>query len=290
MLSHRLIISRIVPALAVSFMAWQASVPTPVLGQDNSFSLRLSEKENELVHTGDMAWEKYNMWDLGFERMSERNMPFLELTNNGDTPLTEFHLTIGDTRFHFSDDFLGQFALLGNSTPSFQISSSTLNDAGDELVVQIGNGGLKKDDGPLRFEIDLDVDPTYMADPFNFYPHPDYRTVLFDIVGVSPYGPQDNENANDSSADNAMYWALFNSGEGTTTTDMLKMPDADVPAAYQGFYNENLRPYRLSDAVGLFEFNGGTSVPEPASGLIGVIALAGYLAGTARGKRSHRRA
>ena len=78
--------------------------------QDNSFTLKFSEKEMKLEHPSDMMWDKYLMWDLAFQRMNDRNMPYLELTNDaGSTsPIKELHLTIGDTRFNFSDDVDGQ--------------------------------------------------------------------------------------------------------------------------------------------------------------------------------------
>ena len=113
-------------------------------------------------------------------------MPVIELTNdaNSTAPITEFHLTIGDGRFHFSDKVMGELAKLGSSTPNFSITSSTVNNAGDELVLKIGGSGLAPG-ASLRFKIDLDVDAAFRS---QFYSRPDYRTVLFDMNGVQVYG------------------------------------------------------------------------------------------------------
>jgi hypothetical protein len=270
-------------AFVAALFVWLtlSTVPALAVSGDMSFMLRISEKEAELVHTDSAAWKAYDMRDVPFQRMSERNLPVIELTNNLDTPLMEFHLTIGDTRFNFTNDFLGSYALL-KSTRNFQITSNTLNNLGDELVVHIGNGGLKKADGPLRFQIDLDVDSSYLATPHNFFPHPDYRTVLFDIIGIDPYGPQGNEVESDPSADNAEFWAKYES----MTTEKEKLPDAEIAAAYQGFYNEHLRPYRLSEPVGLFVVGGGEEIPEPTSAVLATAGLIGC--GLYAGRRTRR--
>jgi hypothetical protein len=255
--------------IAAALFGWSTLATSPALAGSivDSFSLRISEKEMELAHTGDPAWERYNMLDLGFERMNNRNLPFLELTNHLDTPLTEFHLTIGDDRFHFANDLLGQFALLAESTPGFAIASSTASNLGDELIVTIGNGGLKKTDGPLRFQIDLDVDETYLSAPHLFFPHPDYRTVLFDIEDIAPYGPQGNEDPSDSSADNATYWVKY----GTLKTEHERFPDVDIPAA----------------PVGLYVLSGGQTIPEPTTALLAAAMIAAGALSTTRQSRKH---
>src|ERR1051326_8933235 len=74
-----------------------------VSAQD-SWSLRISEKEGELEHTVDPMWSKWLMWDIGYQRMVDRNMPYIEIMNAAMStdPITEFHLTIGDNRFNFA--------------------------------------------------------------------------------------------------------------------------------------------------------------------------------------------
>jgi hypothetical protein len=184
---------------------------------------------------------------------------------------------------------LGQFALLAESTPGFTISSSTIGNLGDELVVKIENGGLKKSDGPLRFEIDLDVDAQYLGAPHNFYPHPDYRTVLFDIAGVEPYGLQGNEDPENSSADNASLWAVFDPAAGDPfPTQHMYLPDVTVggsPVARASaagtsssadtvYYNQIIRPYGVLDHVVTYELDGGQEIPEPTTALLALFGLA----------------
>jgi hypothetical protein len=106
----------------------------------STFTVNISEKEQKLAHPTDMMWDKHLMWDLGFQRMNDRNMPYVELRNTGTAPITEYRMTIGDTRFNFTNESLGTYALLGSTTPGFQLTSNAIS--GDELVVMIGNGGL----------------------------------------------------------------------------------------------------------------------------------------------------
>jgi hypothetical protein len=67
------------------------------------------------------------MKDLPNLRRNDRNAPFIELTNDTDSTgnITEFHLTIGDTRFNFSDATLGVFAKLAKTTPRRAIRSAS---------------------------------------------------------------------------------------------------------------------------------------------------------------------
>ena len=80
-----------------------ATVGAAARAQD-AFTVNISEKEMMLDHPGDMMWTKYLMWDLGYQRMMNRNAPFIELQNSATStsPITEFHLTIGDSRFNFA--------------------------------------------------------------------------------------------------------------------------------------------------------------------------------------------
>jgi hypothetical protein len=54
-----------------------ALATSPLFAQGtNSFTLKFSEKEMKLEHPTDMMWDKYLMWDLAFQRMNDRNMPY----------------------------------------------------------------------------------------------------------------------------------------------------------------------------------------------------------------------
>jgi hypothetical protein len=243
--------------------------------QDNSFTLRFSEKEMKLEHPSDMMWDKYLMWDLAFQRMNDRNMPYLELTNDSDStsPIKELHLTIGDTRFNFSDDVMGKFAMLGSSTPGFNITASTIGNLGDELVVSIGDGGLQPGD-VVRFKIDLAVDPGFADEVFA---HPDYRTVLFDMNGFNVYDGLQQQSA----ADNGKAWVIFDPAAGAdSATIPVALQDELVSGAAADFYNNNYRRYGQMDPVRTFalESGGEAEIPEPSSVLLaGFAMLAGFL-------------
>src|SRR5262245_66464119 len=109
-------------ALTVSF-ASQSLAATP-----DAFTVRLSEKEDELANGNDPMWSKWLMWDIGYQRMVERNSPYLELTNASTStdPITEFHITIGDNRFNFAPVVGTDLVALGSTTPGVSLTSSTV--------------------------------------------------------------------------------------------------------------------------------------------------------------------
>ena len=158
------------------------------------------------------------MWDIGYQRMMDRNTPYIELLNEATStsPITEFHLTIGDNRFNFGPVEGTDLVMLGSTTPGFNLTASKVNgvvntdgDMGDELVVNIGNGGLLP--GQLvRFKIKLDVDPAYAAQYAASFGAslPDFRTVLFDMNGLNVYDGV----VHTSSDDNAQAFVVFNPG------------------------------------------------------------------------------
>jgi hypothetical protein len=238
------------------------------------FTFNISEKEMKLAHPTDMMWDKHLMWDMSFQRMNDRNMPYVELRNTGTAPITEFHMTIGDTRFNFSDDSLGTFALLGSTTPGFQLTSNAVG--GDELVVTIGNGGLPV--GQLvRFKIDLAVDPPNSGGLFQF---PDFRTVLFDMNGVQVYDP--GMPINFSTTDNSRLWAVFDPPAGSNfSTIPVFLPDATVPPPANSFFNDNPRQWGENDPVRIFSQPGGGIIPEPSS----MVLAAGLACGLSTWRR-----
>jgi hypothetical protein len=250
------------------------AVPAAHAQAQSPFTLNISEKEMKLEHPTDMMWDKHLMWDLGFQRMNDRNMPYVELRNTGTAPITELHLTIGDMRFNFTDEVLGVYAMLGSTTPGFQLTSSTVG--GDELVVMIGNGGLPVGD-LVRFKIDLAVDPPNSAGIFEF---PDFRTVLFDMNGIQVYDPGMPQHV--SSADNARAWVVFDppSGPNLPTTP-VHFDDPTVTGQPASFFNDNRRQWGENDPVRIFTLAGGGIIPEPSS----VILLAGMACGLATWRR-----
>jgi hypothetical protein len=274
-------------ACCLAAIAIIALATSPLHAQGtNSFTLKFSEKEMKLEHPSDMKWDKYLMWDLAFQRMNDRNMPYIELTNNSSSvdPIKELHLTIGDTRFNFSDDVMGKFAMVGSSTPGFNITSSTVGNFGDELVVSIGDGGLEPGE-VVRFKIDLAVDPAFAG---QIFAHPDYRTVLFDMNGFNVYDGLQQQ----SSADNAKAWAIFDPPIGPdTATIPVSLQDELVSGSAADFYNNNYRRYGEMDPVRTFLVEGGGEavIPEPTGVLLASMAIAAGLvwwSGPRRGARN----
>jgi hypothetical protein len=248
-----------------------------------AFTLKFTEKEMNLEHPDEMDWQKYLMWDLPVERMNDRNMPYLELSNDAesDAPITELRLAIGDTRFNFSDKNMGTFAVAASTTKDVELTSSTLNNLGDELILKIGDGGLQPGE-MFRFGIDLDVDAAF-AD--QFFAHPDYRTVLFDMNGLNVY---DGFLQQISSSDNAMASAIFDPASGPNfTSGPVAMADELVIGPEASFFNDNYRRYRDSDPVRTFLIGGeGSAIPEPPGALLAIIGLVGgFLSRSRRGAR-----
>lgn len=253
----------------------------------NAFTMNISEKEMKLDHPDptDMAWNKWLMWDLGYERMMDRNTPYIELQNaaTSSSPITEFHLTIGDSRFNFVPDTGTSLVALGSTTPGFDLASSTVSGAGKELVVTIGNGGLLP--GHLvRFQIKLGVDPSFAASYAASFgaSQPDYRTVLFDInsdggsTPINLYGPDPNLPA--GSSDNASAFVLFGKVKSSTQTLADTTVDAEGQAVNGQYRNNALRPYSASDNVNMFQLE-GHEVPEPGTIALAILGFSSILFG-----------
>jgi hypothetical protein len=258
--------------------------------EDAGFSLTISEKEMALNDSIDLMTMKYLMWDLSFDRIMARNMPYVEVRNNSDSdaPLTEFRMTIGDEKFHFNCEFMGECAMLGKTTPGFDLNSFT-EDGGDLLVVQFGNGGIAPGEF-VRFKIDVDPDSQYQG---QIYTNPDFRTVLFDMNGRNVYGNDPENDPNNSSADNASFWGKFEmAGMDPLETEEMFLDDRNVGGAPGLYYNQIRRPYGVMEDVDQFRFltaaGGGPDpeIPEPGTVALAALGLLGGLAATrTRGKR-----
>jgi hypothetical protein len=268
---------RTLAVLAVALTTFRCAT-AQTAGKDG-FTLKVTEKEMNLEHPTDMAWQKYIMWDLPFQRMTDRNTPYLELTNNEEStaPITQFRLTIGDTRFNFSNGNMNAFAKLAKTTPNFDITSSS--PTGNELIVNIGDGGLDPGD-TMRFKIDLEVDAAFKS---QFWPQPDYRTVLFDMNGTNIY---DGNLQQVSSDDNAAATAFFKKGDVTFTVGPWQFAD-ELVVAGAAFYNDNYRKYRDPDPIRTFLVLGvSQAVPEPSCIALAAIGLVGGLLTTRRTRRA----
>jgi hypothetical protein len=259
--------------------------------QGPNWQLKISEKELQLANPTDPMWMKSNMWDISFQRMHDRNMPTLELTNlqaAGSPDITKLTLSIGDTRFHFSDDVFNSFiaqcpcapsANINDPTPDGLTLTSSVSDGGNLLTVNIakqGGGGLAPGE-VVRFKIDIDVDAG-----FNFFQHPDFRTVLFDMNGVQVYGPDPNIPAGQN--DNAQATVTFSNGNlggpATFIDEIITGPQGD-------YFNNVFRPYGVMEPVDTFVVSGGpTIIPEPTSGLLALFGLLGVSGYSARKRRA----
>lgn len=245
--------------ICLSFFASAAHAAFQSVG----FVLNLSAKEMVLQNPGDMMAMKYSAWDTPTQRIADLNMPFLELTNNAnsDAPITEFNMTIGDTRFNFSNlypAFAGSYVMLGDSTPGFDLQATVLDD-GDLLKVLIGNGGLMPGE-TVRFRVDIDVDPGFP----DIYPHQDFRFVFFDVNG-------------NSVVDNSIVTAVFS--EGGMTEEVSAQMD-DYSSNNANYVNNNIRPYSIMEGIDVFNLAATDTnvIPEPSSlALMSLGALATLL-------------
>jgi hypothetical protein len=212
------------------------------------------------------------MWDIGITRNDYyRNMPTLEVSNTGvagSPDIVQFQMTIGDTRFHFNDSFLGVAALIGESTMEYDLTS-VISPDGNLLTVNIhkqGGGGVAPGD-EVRFRIDIDVDAGLLDPPF--YMYPDFRTVLFDKNGVQVYGP---DPAFPSGAeDNAQVSVKFSDG---STLGPQALPDFQVTGLQDVYFNSLYHPRGAMPGVDFFTVGGQPGIiPEPGSFAITLIGL-----------------
>ena len=215
------------------------------------YEFALSEKELVLAHPDDELIQMREAWDQPFHRIAARNMPFIELRNTSETEtsqITEFSISIGDTDFRFSNDMYGQYAVRGaTSSAGVEIQSSVVSSNGELLTVQIA--GL--DPGKvLRFRID--IDPKDM----NAFPHPDFRTVLFDMNG-------------DNSGDNSELSVVFRDTAPPNDTATLHnmLPDYDVDGPQAFIANQNVRAH-VMEHVDIFRLDGSQLIPEPSTLLL----------------------
>jgi hypothetical protein len=264
---------------ALTALALLAAISLPAYAQLD-WELRISEKEQALAHSNDTAWMNALQYDKGFTRMWHRNMPAIELSNTstaGSPDIERFELLLRDIRFNFSDDHFGEFAPLGSTTPGFILDSSVA-DGGNRLIVEIS-----KPDGTglavgevVRFNIQLGVDPG-----FNFFSHPDFRTVLFDMNGCEVY---DGNTAcgNFDSSDNAQATAIFADG---TEVGPKTFADEVVSGNSSLYFNGTFPRHSTPQGIDEFGLDGGFVIPEPAGALLAVV---GWVSGLLLAPRRRR--
>jgi len=228
------------------------------------FQVNIASKEAVLENPNDSAVRMFAAWDSPYQRIADRNMPFVEVRNLGGSTanLTEFRMTIGDTNFNFSNEFFGSFALLGDSTAGVDLSGA-ITSSGDELVVTLGNGGLAPGE-VVRFRIDLAVD----AGVSGMFPHPDFRTVLFDM----------NDMDGNGISDNASVSALFTDPDDSSMTLVAtsELIDFSVNGPQAQYFNQFIRPYSVMEGIDTFSAQGlaqNSVVPEPSTAGLAVGGL-----------------
>jgi hypothetical protein len=216
------------------------------------------------------------MWDIGSQRRLERSMPWLQVENDAgsDANLTEFRITIGDERFMFDDDMMGQYALLSATSPFTDITATTENED-KELIVAFNGGGIAPGQF-VRFKVDIGVDP----DTGIQWSLPDFRTVLFDMNGVNVWdgfvGPVD-------SSDNSLVSATFTQGGLVASSDPQHLPDYSVVGPQAEIFNEHFRPNYAMEGIDVFLLGGTAVIPEPSTTFLAIFGLAGL------GLVAHRR-
>jgi hypothetical protein len=252
----------------------------------NSFEVKVSEKELRLQHP-DGSWDDWLAGDLGYQRMVQRNAPFVELTNTSTNPITEFRLTIGDNRFNFAPTDGSNLVTLGRTTPGYKLTAHLCDPTtetcatdstgaelkkGDELIVKIENtatGGGLPADSPLRFKIKLGIDGDFVPQYQALFDSsvPDFRTVLFDMANGDVYG---KTTTGSNTSDNAQASAVFGpNGDVVTQT----FADSTENALY---YNNFLRGSCCCATDSVLLFQPPPIVPEPSSFVLVIFGIAGW--------------
>jgi len=243
--------------------------------EGTGFSLYVNEKEMILAHPGDQAMANYAQWDTPYQRLLDRNMPFLMLQNeeSSSLPITELRLSIGDKLFNFGNTasmFHGLYTMVGRTNPDAVVNSH-VEDAGNELVVNFGSQGILPGE-LVCFRINIDVDANHPE----IFPYPDFRTVLFDKNGINVY---DGNLKKFSDEDNATALVTFGSGESKFEAGPVAFPDEIVNGAEDLFTNRALRPYGIMENASTFVVSAKIIeedvVPEPSGIVIGLMGCLG---------------
>lgn len=249
--------------LALFFGPWLQATPAATITTDQvlaSYTVKLSEKEAVLMAPDDPTAQKVAMWDHPFQRIADRNMPWIEITNEGESTaqITQFLMTIGDTDFNFSNVHFGAPIMPSVHNPAGIGLTATIDDSGSNAGNQLMVNFTGFDPGEtVRFRIDIDPD-----DP-DAFPHPDFRRVLFDMNGNDP-------------SDNSRVQLQYSDGEVTIDTPTLAFDDYPVnplSGIFVSFEQANIRPYTWMEPVEIFELGDRTVIPEPSTWSITLLAV-----------------
>ncbi len=198
------------------------AVPPPPL----CFKFSISESTFVAANPGDPNVQAYSQTSNPHLRVQMRKKPTIRIDNlssQAGAVLTQFRITMGDSRFYFSN-LTGAFATT-YPTQSDWDDIQGPSSGGGSLVVNFG-AGLPATRWGL-FSIVLEPYPIT-----GFFPHPDYRTVLFDMNGINAWGG--------SVTPSAQISATFRLNGVDKVTQTVNLPNFTVnPPLY---YNENLGP------------------------------------------------
>lgn len=230
-------------------------------------TINFSSLETVLADPTDMNSKMTALWTGWATQLYEYNMPFIELSNEADSPaaISSFTMTIGDTNYGFSNEFFrkestnsfpypadGSWAIAGFSTPDIDFTSSIADD-GDTLIVNFGNGGLQPGE-TVRFQVDIDRDD----DEGGMMLFADYTSVF-----VRSGGP------------NSVISLDFAGIDQDPAPFML--PDLPVSNGVAQFL-QTPRPYNVMQPIDVFPDTVIDPVPEPSTVLLASLALAGFAA------------
>lgn len=222
-------------------------------------SLNFSSIETALVDPDDDNSMMTALWTGWTTELYEHNMPFISLTNDPSStePITQLTLSIGDTRYEFSNEFEhkewtnsypysadGSYAVTGFSTPDVSFDSYIL-DGGDTLLLNFDDGGLQPGE-VVRFQVDINRDS---ADEGALI-YADYTQVFFNNGDTTPNMEISISFGDDELAPKA--YATVGDQAGTT--------DVQSP-----------RPYGEKQMIPIFPET-EVVVPEPTAGVLAMLA------------------
>lgn len=253
--------------LLAAFAAMLAIAPAT-----QAATINFSSLETVLADPDDMNSKMSASWTGWLTQAYEYNMPFIELTNDGDAPfaIRTFTMTIGDTDYEFSNEFWGkentnsypyvangEYALTGFSTPDVDFTTSIADD-GDTLVIDFGPDGLAPGE-VVRFQVDIDPDEDA---PAGTRMYADYTSVFFQTNG-----------GDDISGNSNIELAFVD----TDVTAAVTLPNPTVDGSITQFF-QTPRPYSEMQMVPQFPATPLDVIPEPTTGLLAGLAIVGWSA------------
>ena len=236
-------------------------------------TFNISSLEAALAAPNDPNVINYSTWSGWMTQVFEYNMPLIQIANGpNDDPITTFRMSIGDTRYQFSNIFqnkdrtnswnifpTGEPALLGMTTPGVNFVSYVA-DGGDTLVVDFGNGGLQPGE-VVRLQVDIDMDPGSVGT----MAFADYTSVFFQAGGGA-----------DTTGNSVIEMVFANDQSASATLPNYVAPNAvslTTPRPYDDMQMvDNLPALNVTDPGSGGNGNPDPIIPEPSSLLLGSLA------------------